>query len=347
MSGFAISPTTIMARSRRPLVSADRSDDVLTIGLINNMPDAALRATERQFCALLTDASDGLVVRLKLFAPPGIPRSDENAAHIAAFYNELDELELEPPDGIIVTGTEPRSAALEQEAYWPAIARIVDWAEDRKIPSVWSCLAAQAAVLRLDGIERRMLGAKLSGLFECQFKSDLHPLVRGLPDRWLVPHSRLYGIPEKALTSNGYEVLSRSSDVGADVFIKRTPAVHLFFQGHPEYGASALVGEYRRDVARFLRGERDRFPSVPRGYCGAAVGARFVAFEADARGRRNPDMLARLDALLIDLTADDGWHKTARRIYRNWLSWVSARRVVRSSAVSFSMADGASPAFTH
>ena len=48
----------------------------LTIGLVNNMPDAALQATERQFVALLGAAADGLTVRLARYALPGIPRTD-------------------------------------------------------------------------------------------------------------------------------------------------------------------------------------------------------------------------------------------------------------------------------
>ena len=67
------SASTIRRSSRAPLV----------IGLVNNMPDLALRATERQFCALLSAASHDFVVRLKLFTLPNIPRSDATLAHIA------------------------------------------------------------------------------------------------------------------------------------------------------------------------------------------------------------------------------------------------------------------------
>ena len=34
-----------------------RNDAPVVIGLVNNMPDAALQATERQFCDLLAEAS--------------------------------------------------------------------------------------------------------------------------------------------------------------------------------------------------------------------------------------------------------------------------------------------------
>ena len=44
-------------------------NDALVIGLVNNMPDAALSITERQFRELLTAASDGRAVCLKLLSP--------------------------------------------------------------------------------------------------------------------------------------------------------------------------------------------------------------------------------------------------------------------------------------
>jgi homoserine O-succinyltransferase len=56
----------------------ERSSRCLTIGLINNMPDGALEATERQFISLLDSASDGIQIRLLLYALPGVPRSWPN-----------------------------------------------------------------------------------------------------------------------------------------------------------------------------------------------------------------------------------------------------------------------------
>ena len=53
-----------------------RSGNCITIGLVNNMPDAALEATERQFVALIRAAATGCVVRLKLFAMAEVPRGE-------------------------------------------------------------------------------------------------------------------------------------------------------------------------------------------------------------------------------------------------------------------------------
>ena len=53
----------------------DRPDvDTIVIGLVNNMPDAALEATERQFIDVLNAAGEQIEIRLRLLALPEVPR---------------------------------------------------------------------------------------------------------------------------------------------------------------------------------------------------------------------------------------------------------------------------------
>ena len=47
----------------------------LHVGLVNNMPDAAMRATELQFARLLKEAAGALDVRLHLFSLRAISRA--------------------------------------------------------------------------------------------------------------------------------------------------------------------------------------------------------------------------------------------------------------------------------
>src|SRR5579872_5674110 len=83
----------------------------LRIGLINNMPDAAMEATERQFSRLLNAASDGFLVRLSLLALPGVPRSDVSRQRISRFYSG-ENLWDSQFDALIVTGREPKTPNL-------------------------------------------------------------------------------------------------------------------------------------------------------------------------------------------------------------------------------------------
>lgn len=301
----------------------------IVVGLVNNMPDLALRTTERQFCALLSAASRDFVVRLKLFSLPETQRSETARAHIARYYEDPSELFDDPPDGLIVTGTEPRATRLQDEPCWHSLADLASWTQDRAIPSVWSCLAAHAAVLHLDGIERQPLGRKLSGVFDCQINSASQEIVHGTPAQWRVPHSRMNGLPEDALLAHGYKILSSSSETGPDMFTRGTDNMSLFFQGHPEYSTSTLLGEYRRDVGRFLSGERGSYPEMPSPYFSAIVETALVKFRE--RAERQPDvkLLEELATIVEGSAVTGTWFSTATQIYTNWLSILSERRAYR------------------
>ena len=54
----------------------------IVIGLVNNMPDAALRTTERQFHDLLSAASSNRMIHLSHFSLPGLPRAEAAQSHI-------------------------------------------------------------------------------------------------------------------------------------------------------------------------------------------------------------------------------------------------------------------------
>jgi len=301
--------------------------DGIDIAIVNNMPDAALEATERQFIGLLARASDRMSVRVRLFALPGVPRSEAARRYIAAHYADIAELRNAPVDGLIVTGTEPRSV-LAHEPYWPAFAALVDWAGQHTVSAVWSCLAAHAAVLHLDGIERCGLADKCFGVFQCERVSD-HPLTTASPELWQVPHSRWNDLPERALASHGYAVLSRSFEVGADTFVKEAGSLFVFVQGHPEYEGSSLLREFRRDVGRFLRGERNGFPAPPHNYFDRETAQSLEAFKARALADRREGLLESFPQTSLRESLVNAWRTAAVRLYRNWLALIATRRDVR------------------
>ncbi len=160
---------------------------------------------------------------------------------------------------LIVTGAEPRTAVLSDELYWRSLARLVDWAEEHTVSTIWSCLAAHAAVLHLDGISRERYAAKLHGVFSCERIGD-HQLLAGMPSSWGTPHSRLNTLDPDTLRAAGYDLVSISADAGADAFLKQLGSLFVFLQGHPEYDPGALLGEYRRDVGRYLAGTFEHLP---------------------------------------------------------------------------------------
>jgi homoserine O-succinyltransferase len=305
--------------------------DPITIGLINNMPDAALLSTERQFSELLSRAAENVPVCIRFFSFPELRIEAAGQPRSRLHHEDIRELWTGRFDGLIVTGTEPRAHSLREEPCWPSLSRLVDWAEDRGVSTVWSCLAAHAAVLHRDGIDRRLLPNKLSGVFDC-VRADEHIILDGAPPRWRVPHSRHNGLSEEALVAKGYRILSRSSDTGADTFIKQEKGLAIFFQGHPEYDAGALLREYRRDIGRFLAGERDNYPAIPSGYFDEAAAGKLAAFRERAESDRRIDLLSVFPAAEVEQQLVDHWRDPSVRLYANWLAYLRSAKIAKAEA---------------
>ena len=303
---------------RRPVV----------IGLVNNMSGGGLRATEEQFTRLLSAACPGLDVELRFFSC----RRNRNSTRLqdgpGSSYADVAALFGARLDAVIVTGMEPQAARLQDEPVWDSLTKIVDWAQDNAVPVAWSCLAAHAAVLHLDGIARSPLPGKMSGVFDCDLVCTDHPLAAGLPSRWAIPHSRYHDVAEAPLVASGYQILSRSREAGVDIFLKHGAAPFVFFQGHPEYDPRTLLLEYTRDVRRYLAGERDEYPLTPRNYIDSETMAALAGHrEHVLHGDRDPAELKEVLQLLAGASQPSPWQPAATRLYANWIASMVDGRV--------------------
>ena len=278
------------------------------IGLLNNLGDAGLEGGERQLTDLLELACGGARVRLRLFSLPAIARGDETLARMAGRYHGLDTLLRSRLDGLFVTGAEPRADDLRDEAFWPELARVVEWAKTGTRSTVWSCLAAHAAVLHLDGIARRPLQAKCTGVFGVTAVGE-HPLLAGAGESLQVCHSRWNDLDEAELAAAGYTVLTRGA-IGVDSFARSCGSEFVFLQGHPEYDPGALGREARRDLARW-QADPTRTPSLPANYFNADDEAALRAHVAAGRA----------EAVLPKVGVPRPWHRDlAIALFRNWLA---------------------------
>ncbi len=291
------------------------------------MPDAAVEATERQFTHLIRAVTPDVVVQFKLFSLAEVPRADLLRTRLAARYHDISEIWNMRLDGLIVTGTEPHAAKLADEPYWPLLRKLVAWSRENTASTIWSCLAAHAAVLEASGIERVPLEHKRFGVFDCEVIAG-HPLNRGLPPRLHAPHSRHHDLPEAALVACDYQLISRSAAGGIDAFARdeKGASVFLFFQGHPEYEATTLLREYRRDIGRFLRGERESYPVMPQGYFSDEAKALATSFGVRAMRERDERLIADFPMGALEATVENSWQRSAVGIYRNWIDHLKERK---------------------
>lgn len=305
----------------------------VTVGLVNNMPDAALESTEKQFSALLGAAAGARDVRLRFSSFPEVRRSREAEARIAHSYWPIETLLAERPDALVVTGTEPIAARLRDEPYWPRLAALLDFAEELTTASIWSCLAAHAAVEHFDGIIRQRLAEKRCGVYQHSLLTG-HPLLTGVSAPLAMPHSRWNELPVDALRAAGYEVLSFSPETGADAFVRHERSLMLFFQGHPEYEDTTLLKEYRRDVGRYLGGQQPRYPTQPYGYLSAEASGLLEGFKARALAERSPALLEQFPFVGVAAALRNTWRPAAVTLYRNWLDFIAAKRTRSAEQVS-------------
>jgi homoserine O-succinyltransferase len=154
-------------------------------------------------------------------------------------------------------------------------------------------------------------------------------MLKNMPKRWAVPHSRYNNLNAAELAANGYEILSGSPSVGADSFIKRHGnSAFLFLQGHLEYTPEMLLAEYCRDLKRFTLGQSAVRPKLPANYIdGTALAAMQMSMQSSLDASPSA---AVLDAVTAKLNF--GWHAPARQLFTSWLGHIAAQKSARLSA---------------
>lgn len=311
----------------------ERPGGPLVIGLLNNMSDGALEATERQFLNLLNAAGTDLRIEVSFYHFPEVPRSDATKLYMEGRYLPVESLWETKLDGLIVTGREPLFPSLRDEPYWNSFGRVHEWARRNTLSTVWSCLAAHAAVLHMDGIQRQRSEQKRCGVFDCVRVSN-HPLLRHLPKTLRLPHSRWNGLPEAELTRNGYQVLTRAGGTDVDCFIKQDSSLFVYFQGHPEYDSDTLLREYRRDINRFLNGEAATYPSMPKGYFDAGTERALLELHAKGDARSHREALQFIESVAPFIAREKSWGSSALTLYTNWLTEIQAKKSALAQAAN-------------
>jgi len=304
---------------------------VLEVAFVNNMPDSAFEETEQQFLGLLERAAadlGGTTVLFSRYGLPGLERAPEVQRRITEAYRPLEDIYNTRPDGLIVTGTEPRTDDLRKESYWTPLAELITWAEESTASAVVSCLAAHAAALLFDGIERHSLPEKCSGVFLHEIGTD-HPLTDGLGQLVAIPHSRLNDLPSALLRERGYVNLIESPEMTWTLAVKeRGSCVFVLVQGHPEYSTTSLLREYRRDLQRFLRGQRDALPAIPVGYVDEESQQLLESFESRVLDRpTRPELMRDFPFEVVAQRLVNTWQVAGTKLYANWLTQIRLRRL--------------------
>ncbi|MGD8643901.1 MAG: homoserine O-succinyltransferase, partial [Chromatiales bacterium] len=234
----------------------------LHIGLLNMMPDAALAATERQFLRLIGESNQIAQFYVHPFTLPELQRSAVAQQHVERHYETFPQLQQQGLDALIITGANVIGPQLSEQPFWRPLIEVIDWAYENVTSTLCSCLATHAVMEFRYGQRRRPLGFKRWGVYPHRVVDRHHPLVNGVNTRFDVPHSRFNDVSRAQFRDAGLHVLAESDIAGVHLAVSEDLFRIVFFQGHPEYDIISLLKEYKREVVRFVNGERADYPPL-------------------------------------------------------------------------------------
>ncbi|OGI46081.1 MAG: homoserine O-succinyltransferase [Candidatus Muproteobacteria bacterium RIFCSPHIGHO2_01_FULL_65_16] len=295
----------------------------LHIGLLNMMPDAALEATERQFFRLVGESNQIAQFYMHPFTLKELARGGAAADYVGRYYETFDQLKEQGLDALIISGANVTQPDLALEPFWKPLIQVIDWAYENVTSTLCSCLATHAVLQFRYGQKRRHQGFKRWGVYSHRVVDRRHPLVSDVNTRFDVPHSRFNDVSRAQFEAAGLHILAESAVAGVHLATSEDGFRIVFSQGHPEYDTVSLFKEYKREVTRFVNGERADYPPLPEHYFALKSEAileehRERVLAAKARGAPVPD----LPESHIGKGLDNTWHDTAEAVVNNWIGKV-------------------------
>ncbi len=220
-------------------------------------------------------------------------------------------------DGLIVSGSEPRSSSIGSEPILAFVERVLG--ECAATSTMFSCQSSHAALHLLHGLSRRRLPVRRHGTFE----HDVHPsgvLATGMSGAVRVPHSRWNTVPRDELSDAEVSIVLDCPDNEWQLATSRDGLKYVFVQGHPEYLPDTMAREYRRELRRWIADDTRAFPGIPMRYFRAEAQQQLVEHAERIRVQRDPALLGEipLAAGYADVEAD--WSADSNRFFTNWLA---------------------------
>ncbi len=269
--------------------SADEGEDALQVVLLNLMPFK--EETETDLVRVMRGVSQR--VRLSLMSLSTHTPTHTSREHMQAFYTPFPDLREQYFDGMIITGAPVEHLAFEDVNYWEEMADIFRWAPLHVRSTLYVCWAAQAVLYFAHHIDKVWLPQKRFGVFPQTILQPSVDLLRGIPDKFTMPHSRHTELLVSELDAcKALTPLATNDETGHSLLYEHEGR-EIYVMGHLEYPAATLHHEYCRDL-----GKRDDV-GIPKNY-----------YTQDDPSR----------------PFHETWSAVGRRFYENWIThYVSPR----------------------
>ena len=256
----------------------------LQICILNLMP--VKQDTELQLLRALSNTP--LQVDVTFLNMKSHTSLNTSANHLNKFYVTFDDIKWKKFDGLIITGAPVEHMEFEEVDYWDELTEIMDWSKKNVTSTFHICWGAQAGLYYHFGLKKKMMPAKVFGVYEHKVMNRKNPIVRGFDDYFMAPHSRHTEVSSEDIHGcEALTVLAESEEAGV-YLVMAGEGKQFFVMGHSEYDRLTLRDEYFRDVNKGLE------IAVPKNY-----------FPDD-----DPNKRPRLQ-----------WRSHCNNLYSNWLNY--------------------------
>ena len=229
----------------------------LDLLFLNLMPKKV--NTEIQYMRRLSNTP--LQVNITLMRVDDHETRNTPVEHLRTFYRAFEEVEDRNFDGMIVTGAPLDRMPFSEVSYWERLSHIIRWSSEHVTSTFFSCWGAAAALKVFYGLDPVFRNKKLSGIFrEYSSRDSMDTLIRGFDDEFLAPHSRYIDFTRRFIMANT-DLIILADGPESGVYLAVSPdRRQVYVTGHPEYDATTLADEYRRDRDAGIK------PSLPENY---------------------------------------------------------------------------------
>lgn len=228
----------------------------LQICILNLMPKK--EDTELQLLRMLSNTPLQLNITFMRTSTHQSVHTSEN--HLSQFYYSFSEIADLHFDGLIITGAPVEKMEYEDVDYWHELCQIMEWSKTHVQSTFHICWAAQAGLYYHYGLQKHMLPEKLCGVYSHRVLHHREPLMRGIDDYFMIPHSRYTEVRKADIEACKDLRILAESPVAGVLLCTANEGRQVFIFGHGEYDRYTLRDEYDRDVAAGLN------PRLPVGY---------------------------------------------------------------------------------
>lgn len=227
---------------------SENDTNLIQIAILNLMP--LKEDTELQLLRKLSTSKKN--IKITFFNVVSYIGKNTNPEHMKKFYSTFEEIKNKKFDGLIITGAPVEQLNFEDVIYWRELTRIIDWSKENVKSTLYICWGAQAGLYYNYKIPKKLIDAKMFGVFKHKIIDDKSKILQDFVDGFNAPHSRHTTVEKDEILKHPELTISAESDEAGVFIVENKQRKEIYVTGHLEYAIDTLDKEYKRDLSKRL-----------------------------------------------------------------------------------------------